>query len=432
MIEQKHSIAIIGSGISGLACAYFLSRNSGYQVTLFEKEKRLGGHSHTLMVKEGDQMLPIDSGFMVYNEVTYPLLTRLFNELGVATKPTTMSFSVQHRGDHIEYNGASLDLLFVQRRNLLRPRYWKMLASIARFHRESIEELNNPCFGEMSLRDYVNARGYGEDFLQWYLSPMAAAVWSSPPERIEEFPARTLLRFWHNHGFMGRHTHHPWRTVVGGSRSYVEKLSAPFAQNIHQAASIEKITTLANGIQMTFKDGRCRLFDRVILAVHGDQTLGLIDHPTVLEKEILSCFHYQKNEVYLHTDPQFMPQYTRAWASWNYRIDCDKDQKKHYSTHYWMNELQGVSQKENYFVSVNPPMIPKEKFLKYYLPYEHPLFDLKAIGAQKHLSKLHSAGEETKRYFAGAWQRYGFHEDGLLSAVHVCEKILGKDPWTHS
>jgi predicted NAD/FAD-binding protein len=432
MTSHKHSIAIIGSGISGLACAYFLSRNSGYQVTLFEKEKRIGGHSHTLMVQEENQIIPIDSGFMVYNEVTYPLLTRLFAELGVATKPTTMSFSVQHRGDHIEYNGTSLDLLFVQRRNLLRPRYWKMLGSIARFHRESIEELKNPRFGEMPLRDYVSIRGYGEDFLQWYLSPMAAAVWSSPPERIEEFPARTLLRFWHNHGFMGHHTHHPWRTVVGGSRSYVEKLSAPFAQNIHQAASIEKITTLAHGVEMTFKDGACRLFDRVILAVHGDQALGLIDRPTVLEKEILSCFHYQKNEVYLHTDPQFMPQHTRAWASWNYRIDCDKDQKKHYSTHYWMNELQGVSQKENYFVSVNPPVIPKEKFLKYHLPYEHPLFDVKAIGAQKLLSKLHSEGEETKRYFAGAWQRYGFHEDGLLSAVHVCEKILGKDPWTHS
>ncbi|MFZ4115837.1 MAG: NAD(P)/FAD-dependent oxidoreductase [Chthoniobacterales bacterium] len=429
MSLQQRSIAIIGTGISGLASAYFLARNKNYNVTLFEKENRIGGHAHTVMVNEEEKKIPVDTGFMVYNEVTYPLLKRLFQELGVATKPTTMSFSVQHRGDDLEYNGASFNLLFAQRRNLVRFRYWQMLGQIARFHKESIEELHNPHFGEMPLRDYVVARGYGEDFLQWYLSPMAAAVWSSPPECIEEFPARTLLRFWHNHGFMGRHTHHPWRTVTGGSRAYVEKLSAPFQKNICQGASIRNITTVAQGVQINFQDGTCAFFDAVVFAVHGDQTLPLLTTPTPLEQELLSSFHYQNNEVYLHTDPQFMPKRRRAWASWNYRIDCNDKGEKHYSTHYWMNELQGVSEKQDYFVSVNPPMIPEEKHLKRHLLYEHPLFDVKAIAAQERLPELHAAGQETRRYFCGAWQRYGFHEDGLLSAVRVCQEILGHDPW---
>jgi predicted NAD/FAD-binding protein len=261
---------------------------------------------------------------------------------------------------------------------------------------------------------------------------MAAAVWSSPPERIEEFPARALLRFWHNHGFMGRHTHHPWRTVVGGSRSYVEKLSASFQHKIHQGAAINKIRKTEQGVQIIFQDGTSSLFDKVVLAVHGDQTLPLLADPTPLEKELLSCFHYQNNEVYLHTDPQFMPKRRRAWASWNYRIDCHQEGKKHCSTHYWMNELQGVSNNNNYFVSVNPPTIPEEKYLKRHLRYEHPLFDVNAIAAQKRLSELHAEGEQTGRYFCGAWQRYGFHEDGLLSAVRVCQEILGHDPWQSS
>lgn len=426
---NKKSIAIIGTGISGLACAYFLSRNKNHEVTLFEKENRIGGHSNTLMVEENGKRIPIDSGFMVYNEVTYPLLTRLFQELGVATKPTTMSFSVQHCGENLEYNGTNLDLLFVQRRNLLRPRYWRMLGQIARFHKESIEELENPRFAEMPLRDYVLERGYGEDFLQWYLSPMAAAVWSSPPERIEEFPVRTLLRFWHNHGFMGRHTHHPWRTVVGGSRSYVDKLSTPFRDNIHQEADIQKISSLPSGVHIDFKNGTSQLFDEVIIAAHGDQALALIKDPTPLEHELLSCFRYQHNDVYLHTDPRFMPKRRRAWASWNYRIDCNNEGDKVYSTHYWMNELQGVSQQQDYFVSVNPPSIPQEPFLKHHLLYEHPLFDVKAVAAQQRLAALHAAGEKTGRYFCGAWQRYGFHEDGLYSAIKVCTAILGHDPW---
>lgn len=424
---SRERIAIVGTGISGLACGHFLSRY--HDVTLFEKDARVGGHSNTVMVPEGTATIPVDTGFMVYNEVTYPLLTRLFRELEVATKPTSMSFSVQHVGDGLEFNGGSLNLLFGQRKNLLSLRYWRMLAQIARFNRETIEELANPVFGDMSLRDYVAARGYGNDFLHWYLSPMAAAVWSSPPERIVEFPARTLMRFWHNHGFLGLDTQHPWRTVAGGSRCYVEKLIKPFESNIHRGAPVVSLTRSAKGQELVLEDGSRLEYDRVVVAAHGDQALGLLADPTVLEADVLKRFHYQKNEAVLHTDACFMPRTRRCWASWNYRIERGGDGRNLYSTHYWMNELQGVSEKQQYFVSINPSSSPAEESIKKRLLYEHPLFDLAAVAAQDRLPGLHEAGHQSGRYFCGAWQRYGFHEDGLWSAVNVCAEILGRDPW---
>ncbi len=415
---SRERIAIVGTGISGMASAWFLSRE--HDVTLFEKDDRVGGHSHTVMVAEGQDEIPVDTGFMVYNEITYPLLTRLFRELEVMTKPTSMSFSVQHVGEGLEFNGGCLNLLFGQRRNLLNLRYWRMLTQINRFNRETVEELVNPTFGDLSLRDYVTARGYGNDFLTWYLSPMAAAVWSSPPERIEEFPARTLMRFWHNHGFLGLDTQHPWRTVAGGSRRYVEKLVKPFAHRIHRGAAVKAVV----GTALILEDENSFAFDRVVIAAHGDQALQMLVAPTRLESDLLGCFHYQENEAVLHTDTRFMPKTRRCWASWNYRIENDR-----HSTHYWMNELQGVSEREHYFVSINPSTPPAEASIKRRLAYEHPLFDLAAVAAQVRLPELHAAGDQTHRYFCGAWQRYGFHEDGLWSAVNVCTQILGRDPW---
>ena len=424
---SRGRIAIVGTGIAGLSCAHFLRRD--YDLTLFEKDDRIGGHSHTVLVNEGHQVIPIDTGFMVYNEVTYPLLTRLFRELNVATKPTSMSFSVNHVADRLEFNGGSINLLFGQRKNLFSPRYWRMLGQIARFNRETVEELANPVFGDISLMDYVIARGYGNDFLDWYLSPMAAAVWSSPPERIKMFPAKTLMRFWHNHGFLGLDTQHPWRTVSGGSRCYVEKLSQPFSDCIHRGAPVKSVNRSARGSVLMLDDGKPLEFDHVVIAAHGDQALQLLADPTTLELDILGRFHYQNNEAVLHTDTKFMPRTRRCWASWNYRIDQDEHKQNRYSTHYWMNELQGVSERESYFVSINPPTSPDEASIKRRLIYEHPLFDLTAVSAQARLQELHQAGAKTGRVFCGAWQRYGFHEDGLWSAVNVCTELLGRDPW---
>jgi predicted NAD/FAD-binding protein len=425
---KRERIAIIGSGISGMASAWFLHRD--HDVTVFEKDHRVGGHSNTVMVDEKERQVPIDTGFMVYNEVTYPLLTRLFRELQVVTKPTSMSFSVRHAKDGIEFNGTSLNLLFGQRKNLLNVRYWKMLMQINRFNRETVIELENPVYGDMTLSEYVDIRGYGKDFLQWYLSPMAAAVWSSSPDRIEKFPARTLMRFWHNHGFLGLDTQHPWRTVKGGSRAYVAKLIKPFEEKIHGGAVVVAVSELPDSRnRVTLEDGSYQDFDQVVIAAHADQALEMLKTPSALEQELLPCFRYQKNLAVLHTDPSFMPLTRRCWAAWNYRIDPNSDGGTNYSTHYWMNELQGVSDRESYFVSINPPFEVPAKYVKRVLNYEHPLFDLKSVTAQERLPDLHQAGSETGRYFCGAWQRYGFHEDGLLSAVNVCTQILGRSPW---
>jgi len=416
---RREKIAIVGSGISGLACARFLHPH--HEITVFEKDDRIGGHSHTVTVSEGGRDLPLDTGFMVYNEVTYPLLTRLFRELGVETKPTSMSFSVQHLSDGLEFNGGGLNLLFGQRRNLLRPGFWRMLARINRFNHETLAELESPVFPATTLQDYVEARGYGRDFLRWYLVPMAAAVWSSPPERILEFPAHTLMRFWHNHGFLGLHTQHPWRTVEGGSRCYVEKLSEPFQDRIHRGNGVRAVI---DGRQLVLHDGTPLAFDRIVIAAHADQALRMIEAPTTAERELLGAFHYQQNSAVVHTDDSVMPRTTRCWASWNYRSDGER-----HSTHYWMNSLQGVSRRENYFVSINPSGLDETK-IRRRMAYEHPLFDLAAVSAQSRLHGLHGAGDETGRYYCGAWQRYGFHEDGLWSAVRLCEHLLERNPWS--
>lgn len=423
-MKVKPSIAIIGTGISGLACAHFLKRN--FDITLFEKNTRLGGHSNTVSIPENGKNLPVDTGFMVYNEVTYPHLTRLFKELDVATKPTSMSFSVQHIPDDLEFNGGSLNLLFAQRKNLLRPRFWKMLLQINRFNKETVAELAEPKFGDLSLAEYVKVRKYGSDFLRWYLSPMAAAVWSSPPERINDFPARTLMRFWHNHGFLGLDTQHPWRTVVGGSKEYVAKISAPFSENIVKGIPVRAVE---NDGTVVLDDGTSRHFDKVIFATHGDQSRALLASATPTEEEILSNFQYQPNHAVVHSDPRFMPRTKLAWASWNYRVESSTGGERIHSTHYWMNKLQGVSENENYFVSINPPPGIDPEKIHHEVAYEHPIFSAAAIKAQSRIPELHLVGYQTKRFYCGAWQRFGFHEDGIWSAHQLCKEILNRDPW---
>ena len=414
MSAGREEIAIVGSGISGMACAHFLHPH--HDIILFEKDDRLGGHSNT--VKAGNDSL--DTGFMVYNEVTYPLLTRLFKELEVATKPTSMSFSVQHTSDRLEFNGGSLNLLFGQRRNLLRPRFWKMLMQIDRFNKETVAELQKNEETKLTLAEYVKERGYGRDFLKWYLSPMAAAVWSSPPKKIEQFPAITLMRFWHNHGFLGLDTQHPWRTVVGGSKEYVKKLVAPFRDRITTG---DPVVAISPDNEIILNSGHRKKFDRIISAVHGDQALDLLTSPTEIEDAILSAFPYQANKAVLHTDPRFMPRNKRCWASWNYRVEEGR-----HSTIYWMNSLQGATAPKNFFVSINPSQKIDDAHVIKELDYEHPLFDLTSIAAQKNVPELNAS--RTGRYFCGAWQRYGFHEDGLWSAFRLCEQLLGRSPWS--
>jgi len=422
-------LAIVGTGIAGLGCAHFLQRE--FELTLFEQNDYAGGHTHTVEAREPGTgaALPIDTGFMVFNRVTYPNLCRLFDRLGVKVKPAPMSFSVRHADRGIEFCGSSLNLLFAQRRNLLRPSFYRLLGAINRFNQEAAEALEDPATSGLTLAEYVRRRGYGTDFFDLYLVPMSSAVWSTPPELMLEFPASTLLRFFHNHGFLGLHTQHPWLTVVGGARSYAAQLSAPWRDRIGLGERVSRIRRGGGGVTLTTASGRTEVFPRVILACHADQALALLSDPTPGEKRLLSEFHYQANTAVLHTDTRVMPRTRRAWASWNYEIAAESGRVST-ATHYWMNSLQGVSERENYFVSINrSEAIDPARVLRT-IAYEHPLFSLGAVRAQPELPGLNEAargGSET--YFAGSYFKYGFHEDAFASAVDLSGLLLGRDPW---
>lgn len=424
---NRPRIAIIGTGISGLGCAHFLHKR--FDLTLYEASDYVGGHTNTVTVMEDGVEIPIDTGFMVFNHQTYPLLCRLFKELGVEAKRTDMSFSLRHRPTGYEYNGKNLDTIFGQRKNLVSPRFWRFLLKIARFNEETIEAMNDPRFEQMTLREYAEARGYGQDFLDLYIIPMGSAVWSTPPELMMEFPARTLMHFWFNHGFLGMKTRHPWWTVVDGSRQYVRKLIPPFQDRIRLNTPVQRIERRDGKAILHTAGQPAETYDKVILATHAPTSLQMLAEPTALEQELLSAFKYQPNVATLHTDDHFMPHTRRCWASWNYHIEFDAQGTIQPSTHYWMNLLQGVSEKNQYFVSINAAeQIDPAKVIRR-INYEHPLFDVHAIAAQKRLPELNQIAPDQTTYFCGAWQRYGFHEDGFMSAVNLCRDLLGEEPW---
>lgn len=426
-------LAIIGTGISGLGCAHFLQRD--FDLTIFEQNNYIGGHTNTVTAQEPgtNRTVPIDTGFMVFNQVTYPLLTRLFAELQVPIKRTAMSFSVRHTDSGLEFCGSSLNHLFAQRRNLFRPRFYRMLAAINRFNREAVAALADPSLENVTLGEYVQRRSYGADFFHLYLVPMSSAVWSTPPEQMLAFPATSLLRFFHNHGFLGLDTQHPWWTVDGGAKTYVAKITAPWRDRIRLDEAATRVTRTARGVTVTTSRGATENFDHAILACHGDQALRLLADATPDERRLLGEFHYQPNIATLHTDASVMPRTPLAWSSWNYEIARDATGRTSTATHYWMNSLQGISDRENYFVSINrPEAIAPGKVLRR-IHYEHPLFSLGAVRAQAEIPALNAAAAgTTETFFAGAWQRYGFHEDGLLSAARLSQQLLGRDPWNVS
>jgi predicted NAD/FAD-binding protein len=413
-------IAIIGTGIAGMGCGHFLHKHDN--LTIYEQNDYVGGHTNTVTVDEDGKPVYIDTGFMVFNFKTYPNLCRLFDEIKAPVKKTDMSFSVQHVPSGLEYGGSSVNHLFAQRKNVFNLRHIKMLNQIGRFNKESIKILDDPRYANYSIGEYVKEFGFGEDMLWKYLVPMSSAVWSTPIEQMLDFPAVTLIRFFMNHGFLGLDTQHQWYTLENGSQSYREILIKPFKDRITTNRKAMKVIRENGKVTVHASDGSQETFDRVIIAAHGDQALAMLANPTNEEQRLLSAFKYQYNKAVLHTDKSIMPTTKLAWSSWNYRIQMQGG-KLTPSTIYWMNRLQQVSDKKDYFVSINPHDGLDEKKIIKELDYEHPLFDVPAINAQAELHKLNETGPV---YFCGSYFKYGFHEDAFASAVELCSSLLGK------
>ncbi|MGQ0829638.1 MAG: NAD(P)/FAD-dependent oxidoreductase [Bacteroidota bacterium] len=411
-------LAIIGTGIAGMGCAHLLQKK--YDLTLFEQNNYIGGHTNTITVEENGQPVYMDTGFMVFNFETYPHLCKLFNEIKAPIKKTNMSFSVQHLPSGLEYCGSGLNGLFAQRKNIININYIKMLMDISRFNKISVQILDDPRFEDYSLSEFIKEFKFSEQMLWKYLIPMSSAVWSTPMEKMLDFPVVTLIRFFKNHGFLGLNTQHQWYTLENGSQSYRKILIEPFKDKIHISTPVIKVKKQKDKAVVILNDNSSLEFDKIIFASHADQTLKILDDPTADENRLLAPFKYEKNKIIVHTDETVMPTVRNTWSSWNYRIE-EHSGKLIPTTIYWMNCLQGVSQKKNYFVSVNAisGSIAKSKIIKE-IDYEHPLFDIATVKAQSELHKLNQTGP---LYYCGSYFKYGFHEDAYKSAVDLCATL---------
>jgi predicted NAD/FAD-binding protein len=404
-------VAIVGSGISGLVAAHLLHR--AHEITVFEADQRIGGHTHTVDVDVEGERHAIDTGFIVYNERTYPNFTRLLSKLGVPTRPTEMSFSVHCERTGLEWASRSLNTIFAQRRNLLRPSFHRLLGEILRFNREARELLDHR-EEKVALGDYLSGAGYSAEFVDRYIVPMGAAIWSASPSEFLDFPARSFVGFFKNHGLLERPSPVQWRVVEGGSRRYVDALTAPFWNRIVTDRPVSSVRRGRTGVELATRNGQTHRFDRVVLALHSDQAFRLLADPSELELRVLSAIRYQKNEVTLHTDASVMPRLRRSWASWNYRIP--REPRDCVSVSYHMNRLQGLRSRRDFFVTLNGgDQIDASRVLARFLCH-HPVFDADALAAQR----LHENLDGLNRtHYCGAYWGHGFHEDGVSSAIAV-------------
>ncbi len=419
-------IAVVGAGISGLGAAWLLGRR--FDVTLFEANDDFGGHSNTVDAVDDSGRRAVDTGFIVYNERNYPQLTALFEHLGVATRPSDMSFSASIDGGALEYAGSGIDTLFAQRRNLVRPRFLRMVADILRFNREGKRLLEAEVPGHRTLGEYLEGAGYGRGIMEHYLLPMAAAIWSCPAEQMREFPLLSFLRFFRNHGLLDLRDRPQWRTVAGGSREYVRALLDDFPGERHVNAPVRAV--LPGDLQTTVitADGERRAFDRVVIATHADQALALLDNPEPVQRRLLGAFRYQANHAVLHGDTALMPRRRSVWSSWNYLAESRGARTDRVSVTYWMNRLQGLPG-DPLLVSLNPLVEPDPAGVHARFDYDHPVFDGAALHAQRQLHQLQGRGGI---YFCGSYFGYGFHEDGLRSAVEVGLRLGVAPPWWQS
>jgi len=411
-------IAIVGTGVAGLTCAHLLGRR--HQVTVFEADRRPGGHAHTVRVDLPDETHEVDTGFLVYNERNYPGLVRLFARLGVETKASDMSFSVSDDATAIEWKGTSLSTLFAQRRNAARPAFLRMLADVVRFNRRARALLADPAEDlSLSLADLLRQGRWSKQFVQWYLIPMGSSIWSADPTTFMDMPAVTFARFFDTHGLLTYGDQPSWRTVSGGSRRYVEAALAPLGDRVRLSSPVEKVTRHDGGVEILSPMGLER-FDHVVVAAHSDQALSLLSDPSRLERDVLGAIRYQPNRATLHTDERLLPRNPRAWASWNYHRLVDQPGLA--TLTYRLRSLQGVASSRELLVTLNRDDAIRDECVIASFDYAHPVFDIAAIAAQRRHEEL-SGNRRT--WFCGAYWGYGFHEDGVQSALRVCSRLAG-------
>ena len=413
-------IAVIGGGVSGLSAAWLLSR--AHEVVVYEKDSRLGGHSNTVNADLPGGAIAVDTGFIVYNEPSYPNLTALFDHLGVETEESCMSFAASIDGGRVEYSGQSASAIFAKKSNAASPTFWRMLTDIPRFHRDAKKALDGGFCEHASLGEFVTERRYGRGFRDHFLKPMAAAIWSTPAIKVLEYPALSFFNFFDNHGLLKVQNGQHWRTVSGGSQCYVRELEKAFADNVRLSSGVARIERAANGVMVTDANGHSDRFDRVVVASHANAALGMLSDASDEERGVLSGFSYQTNRAVLHVDEGQMPRRRKAWSSWNYLSDAQDG-----AVTYWMNRLQNLPCRENVFVTLNPVTPVREDAIIADFSYEHPMFNARTWKAQRDIWRIQGRGGV---WYAGAHLGYGFHEDGLQSGLAVAEAIGGvRRPW---
>ena len=403
-------IAIIGSGIAGNVAAYTLRQ--AHDITVFESGSYVGGHTNTVDVYEDDRSIAVDTGFIVFNDRTYPNFIRLLEEIGQASQPSEMSFSVQADDGKIEYSGSSLNGLFAQRRNIVRPPFYRMIRDILRFNRTTLPSIDR-LDDEETLGNYLRKNGYSHEFVNHYLIPMAAAIWSAEPGSVLEMPVRFLVRFFANHGLLQISNRPIWRVIKGGSREYVGKLVAGHRDRIRLNSPVQSIRRIDQRVEVHSATGGTESFDYVFVACHSDQALGLLKDATRTEREVLGAIQYQPNEAILHTDASLMPTKRCAWAAWNYHIP--RDSSRHVAVTYNMNILQGLEATKQYLVTLNNDRhIDPDKVIRT-VQYEHPVYSRESVAAQRRQAEINT----DRTFFCGAYWRSGFHEDGVVSALNA-------------
>lgn len=426
-MSDKPHIAIVGAGISGLTAAWLLAPTA--RVSLYEAADYIGGHSNTVDITLKGRQFAVDTGFLVHNNVTYPNLIQLFKALNINTYPSEMTFSVRHDAAKLEWAGSSLLTLFGQLKNLFRPAFWRMIQDILKLNRDAPRLLEQVRGSTLTLGELLAQEGYSRELMEWYLLPMGAAIWSSPMEDMTAFPAETFLQFCLNHGLLQVSNRPQWRSIEGCSRAYVAAMVADIRKlgsEVFAGTSVASILRHEDRVDLTLGNGQSVRADYVVMATHTDQSLAMLSDASAEETRVLSAVKYQANTAYLHGDTQLMPKRKRLWSAWNY-LRQSADPKVPVAVTYWLNKLQNIGTNEPIFVTLNPEQPPEQTKTWQVIEYAHPLLDTAAYEAQQRLPSLQG---QRRTYFAGAWTRYGFHEDGHRSGIAVAKLLGATVPWS--